>query len=54
MATQAMAAQTWFDGPRRRSGLGNAEDVAERNQLLLQRSSGRGAARRQRSSSSSI
>ena len=32
MATQAMAAQTWFDGPRR----GPAE-IAERNQLLFHR-----------------
>jgi len=30
MATQAMAAQTWFDSPRRSSG-----DVAERNQRLF-------------------
>lgn len=38
MATQAMAAQTWFDSPRGgRNGLGNVEDVAERNQLLLER-----------------
>lgn len=30
MATQAMAAQTWFDGPRR-----GIDEIAERNQLLL-------------------
>lgn len=37
MATQAMAAQTWFDGPRGvRSGLGNVENIAERNQLLFE------------------
>jgi hypothetical protein len=37
MATQAMAAQTWFDGPRGgRSGASNVEEIAERNHSLLQ------------------
>jgi hypothetical protein len=37
MATQAMAAQTWFDSARGgRSGLGNVEDIAQRNHMLLQ------------------
>ena len=37
MATQAMAAQTWFDGPRGvRSGLGDVENIAERNRLLFE------------------
>ena len=39
MATQAMAAQTWFDGSRGvRSGLGglgNVDEIAERNQSLF-------------------
>src|SRR6201986_2786500 len=36
MATQAMAAQTWFDNPRGgRSGSGNLDEIAERNQSLL-------------------
>ena len=36
MATQAMAAQTWFDGAREgRSGLRNVDEIAERNQSLL-------------------
>jgi hypothetical protein len=40
MATQAMAAQTWFDSPRGgrsgSGGLGNVDEIAERNQSLLQ------------------
>ena len=37
MATQAMAAQTWFDNPRGgRSGSGNLDEIVERNQSLLQ------------------
>ena len=37
MATQAMAAQTWFEGSRAgRSGLGSVAEIAERNQSLLQ------------------
>lgn len=36
MATQAMAAQTWFDSPRGgRSGLVNVAEIAERNQALF-------------------
>ena len=34
MATQAMAAQTWLDGARQGQA-GSADEVAERNQLLL-------------------
>ena len=33
MATQALASQGWFEGSR--SGFGNLDEVAERNQLLL-------------------
>jgi cell division protein FtsL len=37
MATQAMAAQTWFDGPRGgRSGFSSADEIAQRNQSLFQ------------------
>ena len=37
MATQAMAAQIWFDGARGgRNGSGNAAEIAERNQLLFE------------------
>src|ERR1700751_4843323 len=37
MATQAMAAQTWFDNPRGgRSGAGKLDQIVERNQSLLQ------------------
>jgi hypothetical protein len=36
MATQAMAAQTWFDGSRAgRGGFGDAAEIAERNQSLM-------------------